>query len=146
MWTFFFLSFLCMYGNVLYVCVVCMFLCVQKYVCPSRGHRKTSVSLLYPSLPNFFLRQGLSLNLKLTLHSKYPLGWLPSNHHGPSYLMHQSDGWPVPEETLSFYMGYGNVNSSFYDTLTSILTSSDIFSVGDEFLILLEFLKWIVDI
>lgn len=53
-----------MYGNVLYVCVICMFLCVEEYVCPSRGHRKTSVSLLYPSLPNFFFETGALTELE----------------------------------------------------------------------------------
>lgn len=93
----------------------------EKHMYPSRDHRKTSVSLLIPFYV-ISLRQGLSVTLPL----KYPLGWLASNPYPSSCLVHHSDRWSVSEGTSCFYIGPGIVSSGFYDSLTSILTCSDI--------------------
>lgn len=110
------------FGNVLCVCAVCMYMCMGRSICVQA---ETIGKHLFPFLSHSMLFLW-DRDSHYTLPLKYHLGWLASNPHQSSCLVHHSDRWPVSEGTSCFYIGPGNVSSGFYDSPTSVLTCSDI--------------------
>lgn len=92
-----------------YLTILSMHLCTQlcTYVCSCKWRAEVSIEYLYCSLP-YFLRHGLSLDLKFT----YSQDLVASKIQGPCYLSFPGAGNTGMHHHTCLFMGTKDLNSA----------------------------------